>query len=96
MLKNYDNRVKKKREAWEIYKALRKDDCYKHSLLYEKAYLKAKQILVNFYKYYTFKDSNLSNEKIEKCMNILAETEISKRKTIELTDKIIGEFLKSK
>jgi len=51
---------------------------------------------VNFYKDYTFKDSNLSNEKIEKCMNILEDTQISKRKTIELTNKIIGEFLKSK
>lgn len=95
MLKNYDNRVKKKREAWEIYKSLIKDDRYKQSKLHEKAYLKAKQILVNFYKDYTFKDSNLSNEKIEKCMNILADTEISKRKTIELTDKLISEFLKN-
>ena len=95
MLKNYDKRVKKKREAWEIYKALRKDNYYKKSMLYEKAYLKAKQILVNFYKDYTFKDSNLSNEEIVKCMNILADTQISTRKTIELTDKIINEFLKN-
>ena len=94
MLENYDKRVKKKREAWEIYKALRNDDCYKHSELYEKAYLKAKQILIQFYKDYTFKHSNASNEEIEKCMNILADTQISKRKTIELTDKLISEFLK--
>ena len=94
MLKNYDKRVKKKREAWEIYKALRKGDCYKQSKLYEKAYLKAKQILIDFYKYYTFKESKISNEETEKCMNILADTEISKRKTIELTDTIINEFLK--
>ena len=45
MLENYDERVKKKREAWEIYKALRKDNYYKKSMLYEKAYLKAKQVL---------------------------------------------------
>ena len=95
MLENYDKRVKKKREAWEIYKSLRKGDCYKHSELYEKAYLKAKQILIQFYKDYTFKDSNLSNEEIVKCMNILADTQISKRKTIELTDRIINEFLKN-
>lgn len=95
MRKNYDKRVKKKREAWEIYKSLRKDDHYKQSKLHEKAYLKAKQILIQFYKDYTFKDSNLSNEEIVKCMNILADTQISKRKTMELTDKIINEFLKN-
>lgn len=95
MLKNYDKRVKKKREAWEIYKALRKDDCYKHSELYEKAYSKAKQILIQFYKDYTFKYSKATNEEIEKCMNVLADTQMSKRKTIELTDKIINEFLKN-
>lgn len=94
MLENYDKRVKKKREAWKIYKSLRKDDCYKQSEPYEKAYLKAKQILIDFYKDYTFKESNISNEETEKCMNILADTEISKRKTIELTDKLISEFLK--
>ena len=94
MLENYDKRVKKKREAWEIYKALRKDNYYKKSMLYEKAYLKAKEVLIQFYKDYTFKHSNASNEEIEKCMNVLADTQISKRKTIELTDKIINEFLK--
>lgn len=96
MLENYDKRVKKKREAWEIYKSLRKDDCYKYSKLYEKAYLKAKQVLIQFYKDYTFKHSNASNEEIEKCMAVLSDLETVNEKTMELTDKLISEFLKSK
>ena len=95
MLKNYDKIVKKKREAWEIYKSLRKDDHYKQSKLHEKAYLKAKQILIQFYKDYTFKYSNATNEEIEKCMGVLSDLETSNEKTMELTDKIISEFLKN-
>ena len=95
MLENYDKRVKKKREAWKIYKALRKDNYYKKSMLYEKAYLKAKQVLIQFYKDYTFKHSNASNEEIEKCMAVLSDLETSNEKTMELTDKIISEFLKN-
>ena len=43
MIEDYDERAKKKRQAWELYKALKKDDCYKHSDLYEKAFLKARK-----------------------------------------------------
>ena len=93
MFESYDKRVKKKRQAWEIYKALKKDDIYKSSYLYIKAYIKAKQILMGFHKDYTFKNTKITSKNVEKSINVLANMEITNGKTIELTDQIIGEFL---
>lgn len=90
---NYEIRAKKRREAWNIYKALRKDNIYKKSDKYTKAYTTAKEILLNFCKDYPFKYSNLTNTDFEFGLNELADVEICKGKVIELTDEIISEFL---
>jgi len=95
MFESYNIRVKKKRQAWKIYKALRKDDIYKSHNLYEKAYVKAKQILIDFHKDYTFNGSNLSDLDVEKSITMLADLEISSGKIIELTDNFVGEFLEN-
>lgn len=95
MSKGYDIRVKKKRKAWEIYKALRKDNIYKSSNLCTKAYTKAKQILIYFHKDYTFNGSNLTDLDVERSINMLADMEISSGKVKELTDNFIGEFLEN-
>ncbi len=83
------------RQAWEIYKALRKDDIYKSSNLCAKAYTKAKQILIDYHRDYTFKSLSLSILDIEKSINMLANMKILRDKVVELTDNFIGEFLEN-
>ena len=94
MLDNNELRLKK-RQAWNIYKTLRKDNIYQTSNLYKEAHAEAKRILVDFYKEYTFKNTNLTILDIEKCINTLVDLEIKRCKIEKLTDDTISEFLKT-
>ena len=94
MVESYDKQVKKKRQAWKIYKALRTNDIYKSSDFYAEAYEKAKGILIEFHRNYTFKNSNLTVLEMEKSINLLADMEISRGKIVELTEDFISEFMK--
>ena len=95
MLDSYEMRVEKKRQAWKIYKNLRKDSIYQTSNMYKKAYSKAKQILIDFHKDYTFKNTDLTMLDIENSINMLIDIEIARGKIEKLTDDNISEFLKS-
>lgn len=95
MLDSYEMRVEKKRQAWKIYKYLKKANIYQTSNLYKKAYAEAKQILIDFHKDYIFKNTDLTMLDIENSINILIDIEIARGKTEKLTNDNISEFLKS-
>ena len=88
--------MKKKRQAWKRYKALRTNDIYKSSDFYAEAYVKSKRILIEFHRENTFNNSNMTVLEMEKSINLLADIEISRGKTVELTDDFISEFIKKK